>query len=245
MHLIQIIRSYLGTTQKELAELAGISQADLCEMEIKTPYGRIEKYQRLSEYLGIPVHALVTNDCTMVPLSFFDKHPGAPYTECVAGGAVGLGRKGEEAAYLHEVEKLRDIYPALSKLVLPHYKLQNRPGYDILSFDEFGKPIYIEVKTTLDNDMDFALTKQEFQKAQKMILAGEDYFIYRYFNWGKKNQRLEIFDFKELQKEYEVLPATYWLNKKLDSVSSGIRHCREKRGMSKGDLSCENGRVIQ
>lgn len=74
MHLIQIVRNYLGLTQQELAQRVGITQADLCEMEIKPPYGRIDKYQRLSNYLGIPVHALVTNDCTLVPLSFFDKH---------------------------------------------------------------------------------------------------------------------------------------------------------------------------
>ena len=73
MHLIQIIRSYLGVSQQELAQRVGITQADLCEMEIKPPYGRIEKYQRLSNYLGIPIHALVTNDCTLVPLSFFSK----------------------------------------------------------------------------------------------------------------------------------------------------------------------------
>ncbi|MBQ7026208.1 MAG: helix-turn-helix transcriptional regulator, partial [Peptococcaceae bacterium] len=119
MHLLQIVRSYLGVTQQELAQKAGILQPDLCEMEIKPPYGWIEKYQKLSEYLGIPIHALVTNDCTLVPLSFFDKHPRAAYMENATGGAVGLGRKGEEAAFQHELEKLRDIYPALAKLVLP------------------------------------------------------------------------------------------------------------------------------
>lgn len=100
MHLIQIIRRYLGATQKELAQLAGISQPDLCEMETKKPYGWIDKYQKLSDYLLIPVHALVTNDCTLVPLSFFARHPGASYMECSAGGNAGLGRRGEDAAFV-------------------------------------------------------------------------------------------------------------------------------------------------
>lgn len=69
MHIIQVVRSYLGLSQQELAEKAGITQPDLCEMEIKEPYGRIDKYQRLSQYLGIPVHALVTNNCTQIPIS--------------------------------------------------------------------------------------------------------------------------------------------------------------------------------
>ena len=35
MHLLQIVRSYLGVTQQELARAAGIQQPDLCEMETK------------------------------------------------------------------------------------------------------------------------------------------------------------------------------------------------------------------
>jgi len=48
MHIIQIVRLYLGLTQKELAQRAGIGQPDLCEMEIKEPYGRIDKRLYLS-----------------------------------------------------------------------------------------------------------------------------------------------------------------------------------------------------
>ena len=81
MHIIQVVRNYLGLSQKELAQRAGVAQPDLCEMETKEPYGRIDKYKRLSEYLGIPIHALVTNDCTLIPLSFFDLHPPRSYTK--------------------------------------------------------------------------------------------------------------------------------------------------------------------
>lgn len=79
MHLIQIIRSYMGVSQQELARRVGITQADLCEMEIKPPYGRLDIYQRLSSYLGIPIHALVNNDRTLVPLSFFENSACSVY----------------------------------------------------------------------------------------------------------------------------------------------------------------------
>lgn len=68
MHIIQIVRNYLGLTQTQLAKAAGLCQADICEMEKKPPYGRAEKYRRLSEYTGISVHTLVTNDCSLIPL---------------------------------------------------------------------------------------------------------------------------------------------------------------------------------
>lgn len=38
MHIIQIVRNYLGLTQAQLAKASGLSQADVCEMEKKPPY---------------------------------------------------------------------------------------------------------------------------------------------------------------------------------------------------------------
>lgn len=175
MHIIQILRSYLGITQQELAQKAGISQPDLCEMEIKTPYGRIDKYQRLSDYLGISVRALVTNDCRLVSSSFFERHPPRTYTEKGGTANMELGRSGEDAVFDLERHRPAQINTSLASLVLPFYKLRHRPGYDILSFDESGVPIFIEVKTTTDDNPDFALTKQEYLTACKLTKAGEKY----------------------------------------------------------------------
>lgn len=238
MHLIQIIRSYLGVSQQELSRRVGITQADLCEMEIKPPYGRIDKYQRLSDYLGIPIHALVTNDCTLVPLSFFDKHPHAPYVEKPAKGNPGLGRAGEEAALEYERKRLEEVNASLAKLVIPHFKLGNRPGYDMLSFDDGGQPIYIEVKTSVDDSPDFTLTKQECLKANKVIASGERYLIYRFINWGTERQEMLIHDFRELKENGEVWPSMYMCSTgKKEPIATGIRFYREACGMSKGELA--------
>lgn len=238
MHIIQILRSYLGITQQELAQKAGISQPDLCEMEIKTPYGRIDKYQRLSDYLGISVHALVTNDCRLVPSSFFERHPPRTYTEKGGTANMELGRSGEDAVFDLERHRLAQINTSLASLVLPFYKLRHRPGYDILSFDESGVPIFIEVKTTTDDNPDFALTKQEYLTACKLTKAGEVYRIYRYTSWGRKNQALNIFDFAQLQDGRQIYPTTYLCSTSSPNKAvSGISYCREKAGMSKGELA--------
>ena len=238
MHIIQIVRNYLGLTQQELARRVGITQPDLCEMEIKEPYGRIDKYQRLSNYLGIPVHALVTNDCTLVPLSFFDKHPPLPYSEIISGATIELGRGGEDAALQLEQERLKKIYPNLAKLVLPFYKLRHRPGYDILSFDDSGKPFYIEVKTSSDDNLEFTLTKQEYRKARKAVAAGEQYLVYRYTSWGTDHQNLEIFDFKDIMTNGEISPSNYLcsMNQQKPEMT-GIEFYRRMRGLSKSELS--------
>ena len=238
MHIIQVVRHYLGLNQKELAQRAGITQPDLCEMETKEPYGRIDKYKRLSDYLGIPVHALVTDDCSLVPISFFDKHPPRPYTKTVAGSKLELGRGGEDLALTLERQRLEPINPSLSRLILPFYKLRYRPGYDILSFDEYGRPVYIEVKTSLDDSPDFVLTKQEYTAANKLTAAGEAYLIFRFTNWGSEKQELAVYDFRELKESCEVTPATYMCSTTpRNETITGITYCRELRGMSKGELA--------
>ena len=238
MHIIQAVRLYLGFSQQELARNAGITQPDLCEMEIRAPYGRIDKYQRLSDYLDIPVHALVTDDCSLIPASFFDKYPPRPYAKISSGGALRLGRSGEDTVFELEKKRLEPINPSLAKLVLPFYKLRHRPGYDILSFDESGKPIYIEVKTSLDDNPDFILTNQEYLTASKLTTSGETYQIYRFTNWGKPNQELTVHDFRELRESHDLSPATYTCSATpRAAVISGITYWREQRGMSKGELA--------
>ena len=238
MHIIQVIRHYLGLSQKELAQRAGITQPDFCEMETKEPYGRIDKYKRLSDYLGVPVHALVANDCSLIPISFFDKNPHRPYTKTVAGSKLELGRGGEDLTLALERQRLGSINPSLSRLVLPFYKLRHRPGYDILSFDESGRAIYIEVKTALDDNPDFVLTKQEYATANKLTAAGETYQIFRFTNWGTERQELAVYDFRELKESHEVTPATYLCSAApRNEKVTGITYCRELRGMSKGELA--------
>ena len=238
MHLIQIVRYYLGLSQQELAKRAGVTQADICEMEIKAPYGRLEKYQRLSNYLGIPIYALVTNDCTLVPLSFFEKHQHTKYKKRSSKGNQGIGRDGEDTVLQVERERLEKVNPSLAKLIIPHYKLGNRPGYDILSFDDSGKPFYIEVKTSTDDGQDFTLTKQEYCKANKAVAKGESYFIYRFTNWGTVSQKMEIHDYKNLKEQRSVWPATYLCSiSKPEDIVSGIRHYREVCGMSKSEMA--------
>ena len=80
MHVLTVVRSYLGVSQVALAKAAGITQADLSEMETREPYGKIKKYQRISEYLELPLDLIVKNDFYHFPVSFFDTHPEPAFT---------------------------------------------------------------------------------------------------------------------------------------------------------------------
>ena len=74
-----------------------------------------------------------------------------------------IGRKGEKIVFEYEKDKLNKIgLKDLSKKVKWHAELNEKPGYDITSYNEKGEEIFIEVKSSSGktiNDID--LTKNE------------------------------------------------------------------------------------
>lgn len=243
MHIISIVRDYLGMTQQALAKEAGITQADLCEIENKPPYGSIAKYQRLSNVLGIPVHTLVTNDFTQVPGSFFETRKAAAYLDAGTHIKAQIGRAGEEYALQMERERLEKICPSLAQLVIPYFKLRtNSPGYDILSYDDNARPILIEVKTTCQTPhSDFYLTRHEYEVAVRQTGKGVPYYIYRFSNWGTDAQRLDVLSFADLQNG-QIRPSEYVCSMKPPAIEvSGITYYRRLRNLSQSDLAKQLG----
>lgn len=240
MHIITILRDYLGLTQQALAKNAGITQCDLCEIETKPPYGQIDKYRRLSQVLDVPIHAIVTNDCRQIPMCFFEKHPHQPYTVAAEHKRAHMGRGGEELALQMEQKRLEKKWPVLAQLVLPYFKLRTKSrGYDILSFDENGKPFLIEVKTTANTaQTDFNLTVNEYETAIRQTKLGVPYRIYRYSGWGSEKLQLDIVDFAELQSGKRIEPSDYVCSMKLvEQEQSGIAYWRQKRGINQAELA--------
>lgn len=85
-------------------------------------------------------------------------------------------------------------------------------GYDILSYDEKGKEIYIEVKTTKANSIDnFYLSKREKEAAKN-----ENYFIYRVYNLNmdKGTYNVEVFSSNELNTLFDLVPQSYIVKRK-------------------------------
>ena len=138
-HIIYILRTYLGMSQCKLAKLAGVTQPYLSELENLPQYGRIEKYSRVAEVLGVSVDTLVKNDPRTVPLSFFETHPSPEFTPMPHGHEHRLGRHGEEFILRRERERLEKISPVLPKLILPFYKMKTpSPGFDLTKAIRFA-----------------------------------------------------------------------------------------------------------
>lgn len=58
-------------------------------------------------------------------------------------------------------------------------------GFDIVSFDENGNKIFIEVKTTTGKDKDFQISANELKASE---YYGDNYYIYRVFNFNNDNK---------------------------------------------------------
>ena len=90
-----------------------------------------------------------------------------------------IGRKGEKIVFDTEKDKLKKInLNNLVEKVRWHAELNEKPGYDITSYDDKGEEIYIEVKSSSGktiNDVD--LTKNEIL-AMLNKKTKEKYYIY-------------------------------------------------------------------
>src|SRR5690606_18839882 len=63
-------------------------------------------------------------------------------------------------------------------------------GYDILSYDQYGNKIFIEVKTTKRYmNTTFYITRNELEKS---IIEQENYRLYRVYNFNEETESAEL-----------------------------------------------------
>jgi len=243
MHVIFTLRTYLGLTQTQLAKAARLNQADISEMENQPPFGRIQKYQRLAETLGVPVEAILKNDYLAIPESFFDQHPAPEYLPMPKHTEHRLGRLGEEFILAREQTRLQETCPALAKLVLPFFKLrETSPGYDILTFDDEGKPYCLEVKTSVQTNTNFQLTAHELKTAREKTAAGIRYDITYISSWDSEEQLVRDYTFPNFEERFNIRPYRYVCTLKTKSGTvSGLAYFRQLRGLRQEDLSRMTG----
>lgn len=244
LHVIKILRDYLGLTQTEIARRAGLTHADVNEMENKEPYGYITKYQKLADTLHTSVQSLLMNDPRSIPISFFEQGHSMKYLDPTKNEKALLGREGEEYVFNMEIDRLSAKSPVLSKLVLPYYKMKGSyPGYDILSFNDDGSPLFIEVKTSgQEEGIGFFLTTNEYSAAEKLTGKGYTYLVYHFSFWNSPNQKLDIYDFKQMMSEKRITPTKYTCSVSArPSTISGIVYYREMMGISQHELADRTG----
>lgn len=240
MHALTIIRMYLGMSQAALAKEASITQPDLCEIETQPPYGRVDKYRRLASVLDLPLEPILKNDLSSIPLSFFEKHPPQEYLPEPTDRKRQIGREGEDFIFAREQARFQKTLPVHAKLVLPLYKMKTqRNGCDILTYDESGKPVYLEVKTTCEGGNVFSMTRNELETAQKLAAAGERYIITFITNWRKPSRQVRDIPYEDFEQQYDVNVLRYTCAPKRDTQKpfTGLAHFRKQCGLTECEVA--------
>lgn len=119
-----------------------------------------------------------------------------------------LGEKGELLVIEYEKSKLLKSNRAdLANKVTHVSKTNDYAGYDILSFNEKGEEIFIEVKTTKGpKSSDFYISPGEVKRS-KLI---KNYFLYRVFNFDFKNNSGELYIKKgKIDENFNLKPTGY------------------------------------
>ena len=241
MHMLKVVRAYLDLTQADLAKMAGVTQTQLSFIENKHPKGDMDKYRRLSKALGIPVDAIAKSDLTKIPMSFFEAHPEPHYKPMPKRAEAALGRQGEDLIFCREKERLEQTFPILAKLVIPFYKKNCRAvGYDILSFDDLGKPMCLEVKTSTLSVLGFNLSVNELATAKRCAKQGQAYVFVHIGNWGTPQQTITDLSFPELRETHLFDPISYFCRPKpkgKQGVINGLAYFRRLRELRQAELA--------
>ena len=91
-------------------------------------------------------------------------------------------------------------------------------GYDVLSFNDKGEPIYIEVKTSLTNKSDNVVFNISEKEVALMYGNLEEYdrdhaFIYYVYDIDMENHKAKIFPIDaDMFSEYELKPTMFKVN---------------------------------
>jgi len=120
-----------------------------------------------------------------------------------------IGKLGE--AFVYESEKKKHITTKYYELIDNTPALNPKNGYDILSYDDKGNKIHIEVKTTSTIEDDFLITVNEISRATEIMEKGMNYYIYRVKNiFAKNTEDIEVEIVKNIfDGKYKLEPSTY------------------------------------
>ncbi|KPB02055.1 MrcB family domain-containing protein [Ahrensia marina] len=146
---------------------------------------------------SIPLPTLVT-----VPVAMeFAKRPGKKERGKGSGGnskrrsteSVKVGDAGERAVMAYEIDKLTKAgHKDLADNIKHDAALREYPGWDISSYDNDRRPIFIEVKSTVGNVInEIELTPNEW-RAATCAESSESFHIYLVTNALSSNPRIEI-----------------------------------------------------
>lgn len=114
-----------------------------------------------------------------------------------------------------------------------------RIGCDILSYDENGQPVCLEVKTSCESGSTFVMTRRELEMAQKLTGMGERYIITCITNWRKPSRQVREIPYEDFLSAYDVAAHRFTCVPKRDrrETITGLAYYRKLRGLKVRELA--------
>ena len=115
-----------------------------------------------------------------------------------------------------------------------------RIGCDILTYDDDGRPVCLEVKTTTNNSQVFSMTKNELQMADKFTKDGIPYFITFINNWDTPQQTVQDISYEDFLQNYDAEVLRYHCTPKKNlehTLVTGLAHFRKLLGLTEQELA--------
>lgn len=118
------------------------------------------------------------------------------------------GDLGEQFIFQQEREKVKKYkLPSSKKVTWVSRDKGDGLGFDILSYDENGNEMYIEVKTTIgDEKTSFFISANELEKSK---LYADKYYLYRVYNFDMKSAQGQYSIRKGSLEDLCLVPQTY------------------------------------
>ena len=148
------------------------------------------------------------------PKKTFQKTKGRDY-ELEGYNKINIGKKGEKAILDYEISKLKRLGKIKLAKKVRNVSDDTSLGYDIISYDEKGREIHIEVKTKNSSKeiLDFYITSNELDKFNN----DKKYRLYYLYDIRSKHPKLHIIDKKRFKQSY-LQPVLYRVNVDVKSI---------------------------
>ncbi|MBE4907881.1 DUF3883 domain-containing protein [Bacillus luteolus] len=130
------------------------------------------------------------------------------------------GDFGEAVVLNAERTKLiQQGYPKLADEVEAVFEVDDSAGFDIKSFEIIGNVIiekYLEVKTTLDEDIDFDISASEVKNSRHLHDGiNKKYVIVRVFNVNKKDNTCQYYEIEgPVEDNFNLTPTSFKASRK-------------------------------
>lgn len=176
---------YINASEEAYSDLYGIYNDDqgLDEVEKDPVHETAEDDTEESETIVVKTTQAPTPELNSQQLEDLEQHKKNMKT----------GNYGEWLVYEYERNKLKGT-PYYDKVDITK-ALNRKNGYDILSFEKDGMPLYIEVKSSVNDDDSFIISAPELKVARDMLKQGRQHKVYILKNIYSDSERtLEIID---------------------------------------------------